>query len=73
MGKIEEAREILRFVGMPKAQQADICCYVLLAMAGIRPEMPWREATNEWMRIHDIIQFAFFICLMHPVIYQYLK
>lgn len=30
MDKIEEAREILKFVGMPKAQQADICCYVLL-------------------------------------------
>ena len=36
MDKIEEAREILKFVGMPKAQQADICCYVLLAMAGIK-------------------------------------
>jgi len=43
---------------MPKQQQADICCYVILAMAGIKPEMPWNEATNEWIRIHDIIQFA---------------
>lgn len=30
----------------------------ILAMAGIKPEMPWNEATNEWIRIHDIIQFA---------------
>ena len=58
MDKIEEAREILKFVGMPKAQQADICCYVLLAMAGIKPDMSWRNATNEWIRIHDIIQFT---------------
>ena len=43
---------------MPKAQQADICCYVILAMAGIKPNMSWSEATNEWIRIHDIIQFA---------------
>lgn len=43
---------------MPKAQQADICCYVILAMAGIKPDMQWKEATNEWIRIHDIIQFA---------------
>ena len=43
---------------MPKQQQADICCYVILAMAGIKPEMSWNEATNEWIRIHDIIQFA---------------
>lgn len=58
MDKIEETREFLQKVGMPKAQQADICCYVILAMAGIRPNMSWSEATNEWIRIHDIIQFA---------------
>ena len=56
--KIEEAREFLKIVGMPKAQQADICCYVVLAMAGIKPDMSWSEATNEWIRIHDIIQFV---------------
>ena len=54
--KIEEAREFLQTIGMPKAQQADICCYVILAMAGIKPDMSWSEATNEWIRIHDIIQ-----------------
>lgn len=58
MDKIEETRELLQNVGMPKAQQADICCYVILAMAGIKPNMSWSEATNEWIRIHDIIQFA---------------
>lgn len=42
----------------PKAQQADICCYVVLAMAGIKPDMSWSETTNEWIRIHDIIQFV---------------
>lgn len=56
--KIEEAREFLQIVGMPKAQQADICCYVVLAMAGIKPDMLWSEASNEWIRIHDIIQFV---------------
>jgi len=56
--KIEEARGILKFVGMPKEQQTDLCCYVLLAMAGIKPEMTWKEATNEWIRIHDIIRFT---------------
>ena len=43
---------------MPKAQQADICCYVLLAMAGIKQDTLWKDAGNEWIRIHDIIQFA---------------
>ena len=34
--KIEETREFLQTIGMPKAQQADICCYVILAMAGVK-------------------------------------
>lgn len=58
MDKISETREFLKNIGMPKRQQADICCYVILAMAGIKPEISWNEATNEWIRIHDIIQFA---------------
>ena len=56
--KIEETREFLQMIGMPKAQQADICCYVILAMAGVKPDMSWSEATNDWIRIHDIIQFV---------------
>jgi hypothetical protein len=56
--RIEETREFLKMIGMPKVQQADICCYVVLAMAGIKPDMVWGDATNEWIRIHDIIQFA---------------
>ena len=56
--KIEETRKFLQTIGMPKSQQADICCYVILAMAGIKPDMLWSEATNEWSRIHDIIQFV---------------
>lgn len=58
MDKIEETREFLNNIGMSKAQQADICCYVILAMAGIKSDMQWKEATNDWIRIHDIIQFA---------------
>lgn len=56
--KIEEVREFLKIIGMPKAQQADICCYTILAMAGIQPDMSWNQATNDWIRIHDIIQFV---------------
>lgn len=58
MDKIDEAREFLKMLGMPKAQQTDICCYVLLAMAGVKPNMEWANAGNEWVRIHDMIQFA---------------
>lgn len=58
MDRIDEAREFLKMLGMPKAQQTDICCYVLLAMAGVKPDMEWANAGNEWVRIHDMIQFA---------------
>ncbi len=58
MNKIEEIRKFLQLIGMPKQQQADICCYVVLSMAGIKPKMNWIEAKNEWIRIHDMIQFT---------------
>ncbi|MBP3233146.1 MAG: restriction endonuclease [Eubacterium sp.] len=58
MPKIDEAKEFLASVGMPKAQQADICALSILAMAGIKPDDNWKNATNEWIRIHDIIAFA---------------
>lgn len=58
MDKVEEAKAFLEAAGMPKAQLSDICCYVILAMAGIKPDMKWNESTNEWIRIHDMIQFA---------------
>ena len=58
MGKIEMARAFLEAVGMPKKQQADVCCYTLLAMGGIKPKTAWAKASNEWIRIHDIIQFT---------------
>ena len=47
MDKIEETRQFLKMIGMPKAQQSDICCYTLLAMAKITPNMKWEDATNE--------------------------
>ena len=58
MGKLEEARDVLKELGMPERQQADLCCYSILAMLGVTPNTPWSSATNEWIRIHDIIQFA---------------
>lgn len=58
MAKIDEARDFLRAVGMPQLQQADLCCYVLLAMSDIKADTPWKGATNNWIRIHDILQFT---------------
>ena len=58
MPKIDEAKKFLEKIGMPKAQQSDICALSLLAMAGIKPNDEWKDASNEWIRIHDIIAFA---------------
>lgn len=42
MSKIEEAREILKELKVQAKQQADLCCYVLLAMADIKEMMNGR-------------------------------
>jgi len=57
MSKIEEARALLTDLNVPRKQQSDICCLSLLALAGIKEEDTWSKATNEWNRIHDILQY----------------
>lgn len=58
MKKKDEAKEILNALGVPAKQQNAMCCYVLLAMAGLIEENSWQDATNEWIRIHDVIAFS---------------
>lgn len=58
MSKIEEARNILKELQVPVKQQSDICCYTLLAMANIKKRDKWIEATNQWIRIHDVIYYT---------------
>ena len=57
MKRIEEARDILKELQVPVKQQSDMCCYVLLAMAQISKKQAWADATNNWIRIHDIIGY----------------
>lgn len=58
MRKLEEAKEILNALQVPAKQQNNMCCCVLLAMANITENMTWAQATNGWIRIHDVIAFA---------------
>ena len=58
MSKLEDARKILYEIGMPSKQQNDMCCYALLALCNISKRSRWLDASNEWLRIHDIIQFV---------------
>lgn len=57
MSKLEDARKILEMLKVPVKQKNDMCCYTLLAMAGLSENKDWQSATNEWMRIHDVMAF----------------
>lgn len=65
MSKIEEARALLKELNVPSKQQADLCCYVLLAMADIKEDDSWSKATNEWIRIHDVLTFTKTTIMLH--------
>ncbi|OAT84766.1 BsuBI/PstI family type II restriction endonuclease [Desulfotomaculum copahuensis] len=58
MGKIDEAKEILRVLGLPQAQQNEISAYTLLALCGIREEDTWLSASRRSLGItKGIMQF----------------
>lgn len=57
MSKLEEAKNILNELKVPPKQQSDLCGYVILAMADIKTNDEWSNATNKWIRIHDVIAF----------------
>ncbi len=57
MNNLEEAKNILKKVGMPERQQTDLCGYTFLALAGLKSNDSFKEAKNNWIRIHDIIIF----------------
>lgn len=57
MDKLTTIRLLLGALDMPKAQQGDLCAYTLLALARIKETDPYNAATNQWIRIHDIIVF----------------
>ena len=57
MDKLELAKYLLEEVGMPPKQQSTLCCLALLAMAKLTKDIPCRQASNNWIRIHDIIAF----------------
>ena len=55
--KIDEAKEILGLISLPKAQQNQMCCRVILALSGLHEKDKWSKAKDEFVRIHDIIEF----------------
>jgi hypothetical protein len=55
MGKIQDAQEILRALGLPPAQQNEMSALTLLVLAQLSEETPWNEAKQVNLRIHDIL------------------
>lgn len=58
MNNVDKMQAVLAILQVPLKQQGELCAYTLLAMAGIKKGTSWSSATNEWMRIHDIIEFT---------------
>ena len=57
MDRLNEIKGILVKIGLPKAQQSDLCVLTVLAMANVTNQTSFLDASNNWLRIHDIIQF----------------
>lgn len=58
MPKVDEAKEILKALGVPKAQQSDKAAYTLLALTKMNERKTWRSAVRALVRIHDVIKYA---------------
>ena len=58
MSKVGEALDILKELGMPKAQQNERSALTLLALVDIGEDQPWSEARTKVTRIHDILGFV---------------
>ena len=51
MSKIAEAKQILKELGLPTAQQNEISAYTLLALCGIKPRNTWSQATRKSLKV----------------------
>lgn len=57
MDKLDSIKKLLEQVNIPVKQQSALCCLTLLAMAKLGKKTQWCKATNDWVRVHDIINF----------------
>uniref|UniRef100_A0AB33JLP3 BsuBI/PstI family type II restriction endonuclease n=2 Tax=unclassified Prevotella TaxID=2638335 RepID=A0AB33JLP3_9BACT len=58
MDKLSRIKILLLDIGMPTAQQSDLCALTILAMANQKEGDNFSTATNEWIGIHEIIAFV---------------
>lgn len=57
MSKREDAKEILKSLGLAKQQQNERSCLTLLALAGLSEDMPWSKTQRPLLRIWDIMSW----------------
>ena len=57
MGKTDDALEIIRRLGLPKAQHNERSALTLLALANVGPKDCWKDAEKPLLRIWDIMGF----------------
>jgi adenine-specific DNA-methyltransferase len=57
LSKISEGIEILRSLGLPKAQQNERSALTLLSLLDLRQNDSWSNAKQRLIRIHDILEF----------------
>lgn len=55
--KTETLKSVLRDLEISEKFITDLAINSILALSGLKPSMSWKEATNDRMRIHDIILF----------------
>lgn len=57
MTKIEEAKDLLKALGLPPAQRNELAALTLLALANLAETDSWQKAQRRSIRIHDMILF----------------
>ena len=57
MSKKEEAIDLLKDIGVPKAQQNDRSALTLLALGDLKETSKWSEFKKRDIKIHDILSF----------------
>lgn len=55
--KIDEAKDILEQLDLPRQQTNEMCSRVLLALANITEGVSWSKSKDNLMRVHDIIEY----------------
>lgn len=58
MERLDEAKQILRALGMPSAQTNDNAGYTLLAFANVGPDTVWVKAQSVRLNPHDVLEFV---------------